>query len=344
MTALKNNEAIGVLGKVETTYNTPATLAAATDGIQIIKPRPLLSADYLFEGARPSNGPGSYGPLQRPAPNGRFVAETLRIEPKGFGAAYSASNKVPHLSALMRAAGFVETVVTTPGSESVAYTPNVPTDVPSSMTLGIYTENELHTLAGVYCDLTMLLNDGGIPVFEFAFMGTMATDPTETPLPTGAGAIAYHNPAIVPPTASAINFVVGNYLAAIVRTVTFKMGRSIQNPRRNLNLAALHAGFTPGAFSPVLTFTLEATALQATPFHNVNGLDPYQLRKAATSLACSFKVGGTQYNRWGPTFPNGIQITSIKQNNDGPTAAWDFEAVPYCSTPNLADFVSIKWD
>lgn len=344
MSSAKHIEAIGVLAAVESTYNTAATLSTASHGVQIIPPWPDVKQSYLFTGERYVQ-PGAYGRMQQVTPAGRWASGSIKCEAKGQGVAYNtASRTVPHIHNLLRASGFDATETMTTSAEKWLFTPTAATSSPASLTLGLYGRQQLYTVQGAYCNLKVSCQDGGIPVWQFDYQGTMPTDPSDVTLPN----ITYHTQTVLPPIASGVGLTLGNYLVGIIRSFDFDLGRAIAGPRRNINAAggtvAAHAGFAPGERKPTLKVVLEATALAGTPFTSSSGMDPYNLFKNASSVACSLGVGSTQYNRWELLFPNGVQLDDVVDQADGPIATWELTLSPYASSPTSTDDVNVQFD
>lgn len=324
MSSAKHTEAAGVTTKIETTYNTDVT-PATTDAVRIIKPFVTLTPQWAYDGAR-GIANGGFGRHVRQTPTGRFVNSSIRMEGKGRGAAYTSSAvEVPDVHRWLRAAGFVATVTTTGGSEKWDFTPTTGTGTPASVTSWFYGQGELLKVAGIYANLKITAQNTGIPVWEFPFAGTMATDPADTSLPS----MTYTVPTVVPPTATGITFTLGNFTGGVVRSFAFDLGRVFDTPRVNLNSSAGHAGFQPGPRDPVLECVVETTALQGSPYHASTAIDPYQLQKNATSgLAFSLVVGGTQYNRWKLIFTQ-CQVVGVEPVEEGSASLRKLTIRPY---------------
>lgn len=341
MSATKHTEAVGVLAKVETTYNTLATFNTSTDGVQVIKPRPDLTIGYAFDGARSAQN-GAFGTIQRATPTGRTLAGTIRCEAKGHGSAYTSSAvTVPHIHPLLRAAGFDATVSTGGGAEKWDFQPTSGTGTLASTSLRFYTRGEQFDAAGCYTNLKITIDGAGIPVWEFPFVGTFATAVADTTLP----AITYHSYSVIPPVAAGTTFTWGNFTSGIVRSATFDLGRQIENPRVNINSSAAHAGYQPGLRAPSLDVLVEATALQGSPYHASGAIDPYQLAAGATSgLAFSLTVGGTQYNRWKLIFGQAQLMAPPELVDEGSVGLWRLKLAPYTTGTSAVDDITIRFD
>lgn len=338
MSSAKHTEAIGVITKLESTYNTDSS-PASTDAVRIIKPRPELTARWAYDGSRAVQG-GGFGTRQRQTPTGRSVTGSIKMEGKGRGAAYTSSGvEVPDVHRWLRSSGFDAAVTTSAGSEKWDFTPTSGTTAPASNTSWFYGRGELWKVNGIYANLKITADGTGIPVWEFPFVGTMGTDPADASLPS----LTYTAPTIVPPVATNVAFTFANLTSGIVRSFDFDLGRTIDNARVNQNTSAAHAGFQPGPRDPKLTFTIEATSLQGSPYTATSALDPYQLVKNATTGAFSLTVGGTQYNRWKLIFAQ-AQFVSVEPVDEGSVALWKCVVEPYVTGDQAVDDLTIRFD
>lgn len=320
----------GVLVDVESVYGDGGTLTAADDGVLVLE-QPVVSPEYAHDGARRGErGPMALG-IKRVGKSGLTGAVSLVTEPAGAGAAYAAA-VFPNIHKLLLLAGLDDTLDVTGSAESYTYIPGAG----DSGGLEIYTREQKYILAGAYTDLVIAAAGPEIPVAEFAVQGLL-TKPTDSAVP----AITY--PSVDPPKAEAMVVDIGDFLAAVVRSFTFSLNRSI-SPRMNQNAAGGHAGFVYGFGVPTLELEIEATDLQTTPFHKVAGLDPYVLAENATPLDLTLTVGSTQYNQY-TIDANQAQLNApIDDGEDGAAAIWtlSFDLLP--STPALKDNFSIVFD
>src|SRR4051812_18130209 len=110
----------GLTALIEASYNAGGAPSTATDGIQLAE-LPELVPSYAQDGSRASP-PATTGSQRRVPPTGKTAALTAKLEPKGAGAAYSAS-VVPNFHTLLRMAGFDGVGSFTGGSEKWTYTP-----------------------------------------------------------------------------------------------------------------------------------------------------------------------------------------------------------------------------
>lgn len=335
MSAPKAITVIGFQAKVEASYNAGGTTASATDGIQLAEYMDL-QMKYANDGTRVMP-PGTTGTQRRAIPTGRTGVGTAKFEPRGAGAAYSASVK-PNVSTMMRAAGHDETIVTTPGSESVAYTPTAGPTSYASFVADFFARGEQYHLTGGYSDFNFgFQKPGDVPLFEFPLMGLMAAGAiTEAAVPN----ITY--PSTDPPVASSILFTLGTLTGAKVRKLGFKMGRKISE-RLDAN-GTTHGGFGPARRNPVLEVTLEALPWVTTPFTGPTALDPYSLWESANENTLSFQFGSAQYKRIKFSAPKAQIMAEPKLEKEEQAALWTLSFQLNPSALNANDEYSVKFD
>lgn len=338
MTATKLPIIIGLLGKVEPSYNAGGALSAATDGIQLAGPA-MPTAEFAFSGDR-RGPPGIGGSQRRLKPHGKVCSVPFQVEAKGAGAAYAAGVR-PNIDALLRIAGFDAAIDTTLGAEKATYTPTPGQTGFASGVFDAYGRGQRFPLTGAYADLRITSEDDGPPLWEFALRALYGAV-TDVAVP----AITYPTLTLDPPKATNIAFTLGNFGAGVVRKWSFSLGRQI-GARRNQNGAGGHAGFSPSgrpARTPVLEVTVEATALQATPFHAASAIDPYQLFEQGTELDCSLQIGSAQYNRF-KVQPGKVQLAGppVEDEDEG-GALWTFPLQCNPTTLNGNNDISFIFD
>lgn len=337
MSATKLPTIIGLAGIVEASYNAGGAISSSTDGILLAAPAtPTL--EYLHDGAH-QPPPGMAGYNRRVAPSGRGCSVPFQIEAKGAAAAYSASQKA-NIDRLLKMAGFDETLVTTGGSESSSYAPTAGGAGAAfkSGAFNCYARQQLFPITGAYADLEIVADGPVVPLWTFNTRGLVGAI-SDAAVPD----ITYPDLTTDPPKAVNIQFTLGNFTGAKVRRFSFRLGRQI-TPRANQNAASGHAGYTPSRRTPTLEVAIEATSLQATPFHAAAAIDPYNLFDAASNLACSLQVGSTQYNRWKLT-AGAAQLMAPPQEEDAEDGAlWvcQFQLNP--SSINLNDDVTFLFN
>lgn len=308
--ATKLPTVIGLLLKLEASYGAGGSVAAATDGFLLAEPA-IPALEYLHDGAH-APPPAITGFQRRVAPSGEQFSVPVKHEGKGPGTAYSASVlPTPHVA--LRIGGFDSVVDTTASAEKVTYTPSPGAVGFASALAEFYGRQQKWPGTAIYATLDRIAADGPVvPLWEFTMHGLPGTIADST-----VPAITYPFLTIDPPKATNIVFTLGNFASnAIVKRFELAMDGPTPTPRANQNVSSGHAGFGRGGRrQPMLTVAIEATALQTTPFHNANGLDPYQLNKAATELDCSLQVGGTQYNRY-KIQPGKVQLAGPPEEDE----------------------------
>lgn len=323
MSAPKTRNQWALMGKVESTYGTPITLSASADGILLAeKPEPDFS-NYLNEGDR-GRTPGG-APRPRATQSGRFGNMRLVGELIGGGAAYSAS-VFSSLHTLLRGCGLEATGSFGAGTEKWTFVSEVGPSGLDSLTLEAYLDGQLYKLYGAYGSFEVGAEGPSIPSWDFNFDG-LADKPTDVAIPTISG--GYPPATRLPAKAENMAFTLGTFTGAKIRRWRFAQNRETNAARADQNSSAGHAGFTPGAYSPILEITIEKCALATSgPYHTSTTLNPYELKELGTLLICKWNIGGTQYNRWkigaGATATEAqAQIVDVQDGEDGPTSTWD---------------------
>ena len=197
-----------ILAKVETTYNTDPTPAAATDAVLVENP------SLSFEGLRmhdrvavkPTLGPkqGVYG--------GHLASLSFDVEVRGSGTVDSP----PDIGDLLQACGFAETVVAT---TSVTYDPA--SSSLKSATIYYHQDGKLHTITGARGTVSFNLEAGGRIVASFTMTGHHAESDTALPSPT------YDT--TIPPVFVNASFAVGGY-AGVIGALSFDIANTIAMP------------------------------------------------------------------------------------------------------------------
>lgn len=336
MSATKLPTIIGLLGKLEASYNAGGSLSTSTDGIQLAGPAtPTL--DYAFDGER-RPPPAITGYQRRLTPQGRACSVTLPHEAKGAAAAYNGTTNVFSARTLLRLCGFDVALDATGGAEKETYTPTPGMTGFGSGLFEAYARGQKYPIQAAYGDLSVTFDDNSAPLMEVAIRGLVGAI-TDTTVP----AITYPTLTTDPAKAAGITLSLGNFVNAVVRRGKFTLGRQI-GARRNQNSAAGHAGFSPGRRTPVLELTVEATAFTTTPFHAASAIDPYNLYDAATLLDCQLQFGSTQYNRW-KIKPGKVQLMAPPtEDEDEGGALWSLRLQCNPTTLNGNDDVSLIAD
>lgn len=271
----------GLLFKEEASYGAGGILAAATDGIQLAE-LPELNPEWANTGERVAP-PGTLGYQRRVTPSGATVQFPLRIEPKGAGAAYSAS-VVPNIHRLLKACGFDAVLTASVGTEKWAYSFLPSQDAPISGVAELYGRGEKYPATGILLDLEAEFDGPGVPLITLTARALLG-DPVDAAVP----AITYPLATILPPKAVGAGLFTLNGVANLeLRRARISTGWEF-TPRVNMNAASGHAGWARGRRTPTAEFTFETPA-KAT-------LNPEQLWRDATEMAAAINVGSVQYNR-----------------------------------------------
>lgn len=328
----------GGLFKKEATYDDGTTLSPATDGVLIhpsdrhgawIERAPMDDGDLGVNIAGLAN-------FRRAAPTGFAHRGEWPLRFKGPGAAYSGSVKST-IHAFMEAAGFDATLTATPGSEKFRFSPTPDGAAYASLASEAYQGGEMFASSGMICSLRIIAETGGPPQITFPFVAIEKALPTDAAVP----AITYPYLGIDWPLAREISITIGGYTVDVKKRWEFDLQREIDNARGGLN--PTHRGFVPVARNPMIRCVIEATALQGTPFHNGNGIDPYALWAAATEFSSNVTIAGSvQYNRFKGLFAQ-CQMVGCKPVG-GPTGEWELELKPFGSSPTANDDVLFDTD
>lgn len=336
---------LALVAKEEASYGTPIALTPAQDGIEMRFDQDdvaaIVNLGYLTDG---DTGPSlsSLGPLARVQPVGLFAEGTIPALLRLPAAAYSAT-VMPNLHRLLKAAGFDATGSFVASAEKWTYAPTGIGTAYTSLTANVYERAEMAAISGLLCDLEIDGKDGKPPVFTFPFKGIGALPSDQAPVIPAT--IAYLNTTVPPLVNQAVTLAFGAFTAnAVLKSWNYKLNRSFDNPRANLQGANVYAGTVPTGRRPTLRLVLESTALVGTPYHSAAGFDPYQLKDKATALgAVSVKLGSTQYNRMTIQLTQ-AQVVNWTRQGEGPTATTELEVVGYNSTPLANDDTQILCD
>jgi len=268
---------VSILAKVEDTYGQDTSPGAA-NGIYVIggAPRIIQELNELNDVV----GRGSLSKLPASQPGPRHWQCDFRVPIRGAGAAYSASVK-PRISALLRACGFQETVVDTPGVETVTYVPR--SESFESINLYYNWDGLLYKLLGTRGTVNFVVRTGGILYAEFSFQGLYA-DPTDSAVVNVTG-----EPTVQFPVLLSGVFQIGseNY-AAPFQNLNLNMGNVLSadpDPSAADGISQIYlVNRQPeGSFDP--TGVLVATF----PW--------YAKWKAGTIMDMGFTIGTAQYNK-----------------------------------------------
>lgn len=317
---------VGWLGKIENTYGTAATLSTTTDGLMPYipddGPEAPTPVNYVFDGnigRRPGSGPA---PAQRMPPAGRFAEFPFPCLFRGNGDEYTALKLPPtEVDVMLQAAGFTRALNT----DEWRYTLTPLGNTFKGATIRRYAHGRTWETSGTLFDWTYEASGLGAPIHTFNGRGKMANVPVDGALPS----ITLPTETVFPALAQAVvanlgDFAFGGTSDAALRSTSFALNRSVDNPRLDQTLEGGHAGFMAGYCTPTWTVVMERTAQVLTPFHTANGIDAEALREAATTVPLAFRYGTTAAERWTigaesaqlanvtPSSENGIALVTLE--------------------------------
>jgi hypothetical protein len=319
----------GMRAKLETTYAQGVVLAP-TDAI-LLAENPIFKIGYAHDGTR-ALPPGTMGFQNRVAPSGRIAEGPLKFEPRGAGAAYSAS-VLPGVHTLLRAAGLDAVITTTLGLEKVAYTPTPGPQSFASVQLDLFSRGQQYSLNGVYGDMSFGAVGPTVPVLEIPIKGLVGGIAVSPGGSIGTLLTYGTQKDLLPPKAINMGFTYGAVASLKLKSWSLKLGRT-SNQRLDQN-AGGHAGFAISTRAPMFEFTIENEALTM--------IDPYTLRDGSTTAAIAFTLGGVQYNRIRFAAP-AAQIVDISDETEDPTATIKVTCQLNPSAVGLTDEFSLTFD
>ncbi len=199
-----------LLAKIETTYNTDAVPAAATDAVLI------ENLQVSLAGRRAERTPirtSLAGVSSRYA--GTLMQITFDTEIRGSGAAGTA----PDTSALFQACGFAETVVV---STSVTYAPTSTPTLHKSLSIYVYRDGKLYKVTGCRGSFSVNLTTAAVGKISWTFQGHLVSETDATlASPTFDTTVA--------PTLKGVSFTVGAY-SAVISALSFDMANAVAMP------------------------------------------------------------------------------------------------------------------
>ncbi len=276
-----------VLAKVETVSGTDATPTLSANALRTVG-AVLLNFGYLAGNNRDDVVWGGLGAIERAAPTGRFGKFDVTLEVKGYGAAYSATNR-PEGDAFLRASGMSATVVTTAGSESVTYT-TLDTAL-ETMTVYLYAGSKLFKLVGCTASPKLSAAANGRGLITFSVQGRLVSDPTDQSL--GATTVNLTTPPVFAGAGAGLS--IGSFTPASSEPL---MLRQLDVDWGTVTTERSSAGASDGLVGWVITDrkirwteTVEAVSLST--------FDPYALSKTVLSglPLVAAAIGTVQYNR-----------------------------------------------
>lgn len=310
----------GMLAKVESAYAADPTPTAGANGVRLAERIwSTLRVSHAFPNKRQDHASGTLLPLA-PAPKvGQMVELEIAVELRGAGAAYSASVK-PDQHPFWMACGHAETLVTTGGSESIAYA--YADGSHSSCTVYAYAAGKLYVITGCRGIVRWPITAGELGIVRFTLQGLLAATPTEVALP----AITYASP--IPPAAANMGLLIGSGPGWSPAFTSAEFAQNAERVRLDSgNATDAIAEFALAQAAP--TFRLTA---QTTPVATYN---PYADAKTPTARTIALTLGAVQYNRVK------LNVTGAYVNAPVPVAIGQFTG--WDLTYDLIDY-SVKYD
>lgn len=272
------NKRASLLAKIETTYGTDATPAAADGFFAVAGSAPTIvkQDNKLTDVAR--GGTMSILPPAEPGP--RHLEVSFRIPLRGAGSAYSAT-VLPKAASILRACGLQQTVTTTLGLEKVEYKPR--SSGFESTSLYYYVDGLLYKLLGARGSVNLVSKTGG-PMYAECRMQALWSDPADVSIVAPTGEPTVPHPALL---SSLLQIGTENYAAAI-ENININLNQTLVAAPDSTKADGTGGIYIVGR-EPNGSMDPEA-ALAATFNH-------YGKWKAATKMDLSYQHGSVQYNR-----------------------------------------------
>jgi hypothetical protein len=340
--------AAGLTSKLEASPGAGGSLSVSTDGLQLtLEGGRALPVEYEegFSGER-GYELAARSPLPQLTPGARFLSGIeLPFSWKGYGSAYSSSNKSP-LHNWLLAAGWDLAFSGGAGAEKWTATPWAG-GTPSTLLGALYTGSEKWPFTYGMTAYRWVCEQGK-PGMDFFKLWALLGDPVDDIGGAEALTITYPLLTVDPPKADGMVVSLGSFVTPDVIRAEFESGWEDPTPRQLVSTSGFHAGWARGVrFEPRLRLWLEKTAFVNSPYHTSAGFDPYNLRKTAqkiTGSTVSVQRGSTQYNRLKTILANAQVAAPIRQEAVGSISCVVLELRPYASTPVANDAVSLVMD
>lgn len=275
----------GLLVKAEVTYATDPTPTAGANGVRIMgNAWEAITVDNAFPNRREDDLTGTLRHRAAATPKGAMATLDFGVRIKGFGGAYSASNKPEGHGALLPACGLGETIVTTGGSESITLTPADSSF--ASVTCWAYGGGKLFKVVGCRGTYTLNFLPGQLPFIRYRMQGMIlsAAEPTQTSLASITYVSTPEEPAAVSLALSH-----GAWTPANIGSFVFEGGVGIEMSD-DVQAATGIEGFDVVDHNPKsVTEGYEET---------LSNLAAYDDAEPATARTLVLTLGSTQYNRF----------------------------------------------
>ena len=303
----------GLLAKIEGTYGTDSVPVVGTDAVRVNERLwPKLQEGYAWRNRRDEAANGSLVPPPPAAARGRIISLDFLWELKGSrtGAAYAAGNKI-EASPLLQSCMASETLVTTGGSESLAYAHADSSH--SSCSIYAYASGYLYKIVGCRGVWSWPISVGVLTNLRFQMQGLLASK-TVAALP---GGFTYATPSPLAGVNLAMS--IGGVWSPDVLTASFE-------PQGTTALQRLDSG---NAVDGVQSFDIGATMqpLFKISAKAVNSAYDPSVDLAAnptTVRTLTMQYGTVQYNK--ARLTSNLYITDPIRNSDqNGFAGWDLE-------------------
>jgi hypothetical protein len=303
---VKSIKIFAARAKLQAAAGTPV-VPANTDAL-LLAERPDLAIGYAHDGTRTAPA-GTMGHQRRVKPSGRTGETSLKLEPRGAGAAYGAA-VLPNLHVLARIMGLDAAIDTTLNAEKVTYTPSPGPGGFAVASIDLFGRAQQYTLTDVIGDFTLGASGPEVPILEVPIKGllpTIADAAVPDMLVTLQGIDA-----ILPPKSEQLGFKFNTVPNLELKKWSISFGRT-NNPALNQNVGG-HSGFRNSGRGPMLTFTVANELLSV--------IDFYALRDSATQSPWEMQHGTVKYNKH-KLFGPAAQVVDVKDSDEDPTACID---------------------
>jgi len=314
------------LAKVESASGTDATPTAAANAIRVydvFDPK----GDFKYKTARDHVLRGTNRSALAPlTPSGRMGSWTVKVYGRGSQTttAFSSSN-LPEADALLQACGLSQTVVVTPGAETVTY--GLLSSGLKTASCYSYVGGRLRKALGSVANLSLSWKAGGPIDYSFGIQGLYQA-PSDAATPSGA---VFGTS--VGPIADGATVSFAGVSTLIVREFEFMTTNTIvERSQANIagGMAYPRATYAKPTFKMVIEDPLGAT------------LDLENLQKTVAANALSWTIGAVQYDTAHFSAPAAIIETYDAANDNGiPVATIGGVLAP--STDTTTDNFSLVW-
>lgn len=349
MSLAKNLAKHGVMLAQETTSygsGTP-TLSTTTDGLKVYE-TPQPTTTYQHDGSREGSGGNGMADLSPVVATGKSFKVDLIHYFKGFGAAYSASNKST-IHNLMIGLGFSATGSFTGGAEKWTYAPRVMDATLSSLVAELYARGMKWNGKGAYISkLVIESKNHSVPKITATLNAIQVGQPTDA----AVASITYPAASIKTPKASAIGLTLvtgGQTFTPKLRDWTLTIERDLTERSSENEANGDHAGFHLGDLKVTFDCTIEHTAaVTGSPYASATAFDGDRVFENAGDVAIALTIAGgiasPQYNRLRINLPTAHLTAPPTPDRDGQIPLQGLSFRGDASTEELMDAVNLVTD